>query len=79
MCEQNGELMNEKQDGTMYYKELSNTLIHNFKDGIVLLVITDIPKWLNFCLTNFNWITTRNTSNTRTKLTKGRKGGNMGN
>ena len=47
-----------KQDGTLHYTELSSTLIHNFKDGLVLLVRTDIPKWLNFCLTNFDWVTT---------------------
>ena len=69
--------MNDKKDGTLHYTELSNTLRHNFKDGIVLLVSTDTPKWLNFCLTNFNWIATRNISNI--KLTKGRKIGNMGN
>jgi hypothetical protein len=43
MCGQNGEFVKDKQDGTMYYTELSNTLMHNFKDGIVLLVSTDIP------------------------------------
>ena len=71
MCGQNAELMNDKRDGTLHYTELSNTLIRNFKDGIALFLSTDIPKWLNFCFTNFNWITTRNISNI--KVTKGRK------
>jgi len=60
MCGQNARLMNDNQDGSLHYMELSNTLIHNFNDGIVLLVSKDIPKSLNSCLTNFNWIATRN-------------------
>jgi hypothetical protein len=38
MCGKNAELMNNKQDGTLHYTELSNTLIHNFEDGIALLL-----------------------------------------
>jgi dihydroneopterin aldolase len=77
MCGQNARLMNDIQDGSLHYMELSNTLIHNLKEGIVLLVSKDIPKSLNFCLTNFNWLTTRNVSNI--KPTKGRKIGSIGN
>jgi len=44
MYGQNAELMNDKQDGTLHYTKLSNTLTHNFKDGIVLVEVQTFPS-----------------------------------